>query len=79
MSDTNDIVVQYEWTCRLPLVERARELRRIRKSDFTSDSLEEWLTDLSKSGSWMASEAKAAIHRTSDAQWLRLMRDVNQE
>lgn len=65
---------QYRWQMRKALVDylRVRNDRRI----IGLDNLEEMLTDLYRSGSCLASEAKAAIFETSDAQFDRLFKDV---
>jgi hypothetical protein len=39
--------------------------------------MEEKLSDLSRNRSSLASEALAAVHLTDEAQWERLLHDVN--
>ena len=65
------------WTCRAALLDHLTETLRGRSVDTTR--LEERLTDLSRSGSWLASEAHGALHRASNKQWLRLLADVQRK
>ncbi len=66
---------KYKWEVRQELVKHLRYTMPTRPID--DDRLVERLTDLSRSGSWLASEARAAIHETSDAQWNQLQKDVD--
>ena len=67
----------YRWQLRRELVERIREMCTSRgRLCLTSDTLEEMLTDLSRTCSPLAQEAHAAIHYTSDRQWLKLLADT---
>ena len=71
-TNTGDETMTYRWQARAELV---KHLRDTMVND--NDVLEERLADLSRSGSWLASEAKAAVAETSDSQWRRLLEDVS--
>ena len=66
--------INYRWKDRKSLVYHIRKTSRV----FTGDTLEEFLTDLHRSDSWLASEAYAAIHTISDSQYAKLVKDSNQ-
>lgn len=74
----NTTTTQYKWRVRGPLVEHLVATLWGRKN-LDATALEERLTDLSRSGSLLASEAKAAIDETSDSQFYRLLADVKRE
>lgn len=63
----------YRWKARKSLVEYLRDVRGGRNG---LNGLIEALTDLQRSGSWLASEAGAAIFEASDGQFERLLSDV---
>lgn len=65
---------QYEWQARKQLVQHLRST--LVGGGVDSVKLEERLTDLARSGSYLASEAKQAIVSTSERQWRRLLTDV---
>ncbi len=67
----------YKWKNRQKLVKLLQDSAEERQQIYTSDSLEERLTDLSRSCSHLYLEAKNAIEHTSDSQWKNLLRDAN--
>lgn len=67
---THSRIPGYRWRYRAQLVQF---LRKTTQGILTSDMLEEKLTDMAR----YQLDAYNAIHRTTDAQWKRLLRDVN--
>ena len=67
----------YRWKQRKRLVALLRGDVVTRRKVFDTDTMEERLTDISRDGSGVASEAEAAIDKTDDTQWKRLLHDVN--
>lgn len=65
----------YRWQVRKELVKRCRIWNDHRA--ITATGLEVMLIDLAKSGSFLASEAKAALDETSDGQFDQLLKDVS--
>lgn len=69
---------RYKWQARKALVEHiAADLGARPRVTFGADQLEEFLTDLSRSGSWLENEARSAISNTTDNQFYRLWADVS--
>ena len=65
----------YRWTARTSLMHRVRV--QVAKREPTGTMIKEILADITKSGSWLASEARAAIDLTNDNQWKKLVADIH--